>query len=1054
MVPSLGSFLMISEMLSRCTRHRVIAGLFIAFGCVAMAMAATSVDEQGSELYYSANGLYNRKLYDLAVEEYTRFLAEHPNHPKKTQAGLGLGLSYYALEKHKDAAPLLEKAGANESLPNRFHVKLLHGQCMLALGRTAEAETEFAAVVASGAPKDIKRDAAIGLVDALYQQEKWQAVVSAGDALSSTADIGPRAVRARFQGAAARYHLNDYAGASKILAGLGQLGDNPELAHQVAFLLGECSRQTGDLAGAAQHFSVAVEKHPGPLSADAMFRLGYVLFSQDKFAEAAASLSAFLTAHSEHDSADQAKLFRGQALLELKQYDEAVQELAPLVKSQPPDPDATLWLARAYSRRGRFADAYGATRGAISRMPTNTPPAKELVFDLGNNLMSDGKYGEAVKAFNTIVSGHPDWNQTADALRLRAACLHKADKFKESLADCEAFLAKYRSNSSIDELAFLKAENQYFLGMHEAALGAYTQFLSNYPQSANRDATRLRIAQLHYRKKAWQEVLKQTQELTGRNRDDAFFKQVAFLAGDSHYNLEQWDEAVLHLGGFVDQQPQEPNVDTALLKLALARLNKGERDAAIELLTELVTAHKSSRHLPLALAELGRLQYETDRPGNARGFLESIVKNHADSAERPKAEYYLGWVSLAEAKDDEAAAHFEQVIDRAPEHPLLADSLLQKGLLLVKRSAYPEAQEVLDRFLKEFSENPKAEYGAYYLGMSYARAENWQQAIPHFKTVADNGAASPLADRAVYELAWCERSLNRPAEAMKQYETLLAAFPKSDLVDRATFELSELESEGNKLNPAIRRLDTLLSRTKDSELREQILYRLGWSYQAKGQPDKALELLRQLIEEYPKSGLLALAHYHAGEAALKKSEYTLARKHFAPAIADANLPPEFRESALVRLAETQALTSQWPESEASFSIFVASHADSKLLRRAHLGQGWARENQSKFNEAIKAYRLVIDPGKRDETAARAQFQIGECHFALKQYDNAIRELLKVEINYAHPQWVSKSMLEMGRALEAKGEKIRAIEQFELLAEKYPQSDAAAVARKRVDELSI
>ena len=1054
MAQALGALKLTSEILSRCPHLRVSGVLFIAFGCVASAMAATPADEQGSELYYSANGLYNRKLYDLAVEEYTKFLSEHPNHPKRTQAQLGLGLSHYVLGKYDEAAPMLKAAGMNEALPNRLHVKLLHGQCMLALGRTSEAKSEFEVVVASDAPENIKHDAAIGLVDALYQQENWQAVLSASDTISSTTNLGPRAVRAKFQGAAARYHLNDYDNASKILTGLGQLDDNPALAHQVAFLLGECSRQTGDLAGAAKQFFVAVEKYPGALSSDAMFRLGFVLFSQDRFAEAAASMAEFLTTRPEHDSTEQAKRFLGQALLELKQYDEAVQELTPLVDRQEPDPDATLWLARAYSRRGRFADAYKSTQGAMSRMPTNAPPAKELLFDLGNNLMSDGKYRAAIKMFSSIVSKHQDWNQTADALRLRAACLHKADNLKKSLADCETFLANYGDNPLIDEIAFLKAENQFFLEMDGAALESYTEFLSAYAESANRDATRLRIAQLQYRKKSWQEVLKQTHELKAKNREDDLFRQVAFLAGDSHYNLEQWNDAIFALGDFVKQYPQELNADTALLKLALARLNNGEKITAIALLVELVSSHKNSTHLPFALAELGRLHYEAERWGEARGYLERIVTDYATSAEKPKAEYYLGWVSLAEAKDEEAAAHFKQVIDRAPKHPLLADSLLQTGLLLVKRSAYPEAQEVLDRFLKEFPGNLKAEYGSYYLGVSYARSDKWKEAIPHFKTVAHKGATSPLADLAVYELAWCGRYLDRPEDAMKQYETLLSELPKSKLVDRATFELSELESESKKLNSAIRRLISLLDRTEDSELREQIFYRLGWSYHAKSQPDKALEFLEQLIEAYPKSELLSLAHYHAGEAALQKSEYARARLHFAPAASDATLPPQFREFALVRLGETQALTSQWPESEASYSMFVDSHAKSKLLRRARFGQGWARENQGKFDVAIKSYRQVISAGNRDETAARAQFQIGECLFMLKQYDDAIRELLKVEINYAYPQWVSKSMLEMGRALEKRGQKIRAIEQFELLVEKYPQSSAAIVARKRVDELSM
>ncbi|MFT7490174.1 MAG: TolA-binding protein, partial [Candidatus Promineifilaceae bacterium] len=122
-------------------------------------------------------------------------------------------------------------------------------------------------------------------------------------------------------------------------------------------------------------------------------------------------------------------------------------------------------------------------------------------------------------------------------------------------------------------------------------------------------------------------------------------------------------------------------------------------------------------------------------------------------------------------------------------------------------------------------------------------------------------------------------------------------------------------------------------------------------------------------------------------------------------------------------------------------------------RRAHLGLGWALENKKQYIDALVAYAMVLKTKTIDETAARAQFQIGECHFAMKDYDMALKALLAVEVKYPFPEWVSKAMLEMGRTLEQKGDNVLAIDQYELLLQKYPDSDVASLATKRIAELS-
>ena len=59
-----------------CLRARMGVGVsvWVAMLCCGVGMATDVNAEEGEDLYFGANALYNRKLYDLAVNEYEAFL--------------------------------------------------------------------------------------------------------------------------------------------------------------------------------------------------------------------------------------------------------------------------------------------------------------------------------------------------------------------------------------------------------------------------------------------------------------------------------------------------------------------------------------------------------------------------------------------------------------------------------------------------------------------------------------------------------------------------------------------------------------------------------------------------------------------------------------------------------------------------------------------------------------------------------------------------------------------------------------------------------------------
>ena len=141
----------------------------------------------------------------------------------------------------------------------------------------------------------------------------------------------------------------------------------------------------------------------------------------------------------------------------------------------------------------------------------------------------------------------------------------------------------------------------------------------------------------------------------------------------------------------------------------------------------------------------------------------------------------------------------------------------------------------------------------------------------------------------------------------------------------------------------------------------------------------------------------------------------------------------------------------WSASEQVFSDFLKRFRDSRHWYQAQFGVGWAREHQKQFDEAITAYREVVAK-HQGPTAARAQFQIGECLFAAQRYDKAVRELLKVDILYAYPEWSAAALYEAGRCFEKLGKLVEARNHFKQVTDGFVRTRWAELATERLTAL--
>lgn len=996
------------------------------------------------ELYYSANALYNRKLYSLAMEEYDAFLKNYPDHEKSPQASMGLALCLYSLQNHKKAEPVFARLTKERDLENQQEIHNLWGQCLLELSRMDEAERAFAWSAENGNDAEQKAHAQVGRIEAQYRQSKWAEVIRNADRFLKENRDAAHVQRVKFQGAVARFESGRFEQARDQLEALYNASERTPFMQHVTFLLAESLRELGNNPEALSYYATAA-KMEGAFTAEARFRMGFVRFKDRDYTAAARDFLHLIENHGAAPTAPQARLYLGRCLLERCNHTEAEQ----LFESFEPDAQeyaaARLWLARSHARQNRHEDAERVLHRALDRIGKN-PLRADLQFELASARMEQGKFDEAAKGFRDLYRAAPDSPTAPDALWLEAYSLHKGGKFQASLKRCDEYLKEHGDSERSGEVFFLKAENLFLMDRLADAESIYRDFLERHEDHFYRDSALFRTAQVKYKQKEWQEGLIAMKPLLREPPEGAFFSQLFYIQGDCYFNCKLWDHAITAFGLFVGTHPGEANADAAAFKAALCMEYKGDKERAMATLDSFIEHFEESPYRSHACIQRGRLHYEKGNYGEARRSFDQAVKIDGS----PHALYYLAYVAMAEEKHDEAARHFNALAAENPDHELAADAGLQQGIIEIRRESYSQGQKLIRRFLNAHPDHVKADQAYFYMGMAFSRQEQWEEAGEYFQNVYERFPSSTMRDRALYELAWCEKGRKRNEQAASHYEVLLREFPDSPLQPEAVFELAELEYEGGNYDRAAARLNSIIDEPATNDLRERAIYRLGWNLFAKGDMADAARAFETLLNDYPDTAKASVALYQAGEARLKVKEFEEAYRHFKRLTERKD--DAYREQSLLRLGECAALTQRWQESENVYRRFEREKPDSAFLNRALFGQGWALENRGKYRDAIKAYEKVLARGGADETTARSQFQIGECHFSLEDYNEAVKALIKVEVMYAYPQWSAKALLETARALALPGNTEEAKARYREVIAKYPDSDAATVAKEQLNSL--
>lgn len=112
----------------------------------------------------------------------------------------------------------------------------------------------------------------------------------------------------------------------------------------------------------------------------------------------------------------------------------------------------------------------------------------------------------------------------------------------------------------------------------------------------------------------------------------------------------------------------------------------------------------------------------------------------------------------------------------------------------------------------------------------------------------------------------------------------------------------------------------------------------------------------------------------------------------------------------------------------------------------------AQYRAGNYQEALTGFEGFLAAGPKDDYVDNALYWIGECHYGLGHYADAITQFERVLNEQADGNKVPDAMLKMSLAMERVGQRERALKVLNDLVNRYPLTNAAGLGKKRLDEL--
>jgi TolA-binding protein len=641
----------------------------------------------------------------------------------------------------------------------------------------------------------------------------------------------------------------------------------------------------------------------------------------------------------------------GQNYDRLEQRDKA-RLLYEYILSKQPKSTYALWAQRGIVfmdiKLGNYQAAGEGIKVILAKYPDHNDLPQALQW-LGNDYYRVKEYEKAANSYRYVVD---NWPQSEYALGSQKGLILSSVKLKDgpsTNAAIDGLFAKSSGDEEVAQIALdLGDQCRHGLDDYAAARRLYEGLLARYPDSKQAMWAQRDIVFVDIKLGDYAAAESGIETMLAKYPDHNDVPHAMQWLGNDYYKVKEYEKAAKSYRRVVDNWPasqyaldaqkglilssvklkDDPNTNAAIDDLFAKFAGRGDvaraaaevadecrRDLreyapARRLYEKLLARYPESTQAMRAQRGIVNIDIKRGNYEAAEAGVETLLAKYANHDGLPQAFCWLGNDYLDARQDEKAAQCYQYVIDNRPDSNAAMSSWAGIARVHIRRGDGQTAQDVIDKIIADFNDNPEVAAAAFQVGEEY-----------YYRAFVDPNKCQTVKS---------EEDVNNAKDI---WEKIIARCPESESIGL-----------------------------------QHAHYFAGVCCRKLGQYDKAIGYYQKLIDKWPKYQYAWSAQCLIGECYenLKQSG------EVAESAADPNIVEAYKRvienypdcslvgHASLKLANINFKASQWDEAATYFGLFLEKFPEDiqKATALYHLGKTY--ENMGEFDTATEVYRMFLE----------------------------------------------------------------------------------------------
>ncbi|MCA9403353.1 MAG: tetratricopeptide repeat protein [Candidatus Omnitrophica bacterium] len=398
---------------------------------------------------------------------------------------------------------------------------------------------------------------------------------------------------------------------------------------------------------------------------------------------------------------------------------------------------------------------------------------------------------------------------------------------------------------------------------------------------------------------------------------------------------------------------------------------------------------------------------------------------------------------------DVAIRYIDQLLTQHPDTNKRIEARLLLGQCYFFKSQYLKAYEVFNDLLQY---TDYRDHTLYWLGETYLKGTDYQQAKKHYRQLISLYPDSVFAPQALYSVGWVEFEQNQFREAAGSFAELKKKFPEHQLAEDATFKLGEIEYNLRHFEKTIDAFNLYLEQYPRSTKKAEAFFYIAESYYYLEDPLTAVTYYAKTAEIAYDNKLILMARVSLGWCYLKLEKFSLAADNFSTALTFAEEKGILSDDIYLGQATLYTRMEKYSEALDAYQNLIDTFPNSRRIKESYLGKANIFYKLEQFDRAIVHYEKVtldFEAGQElTDTYEKAFFGLAWSHLKNNDITQAVRQFEIIK-NRAQKKTVKISaMTQIGDAYQDAGEWEKAVSVYDEILREYPESQYADYVQYR------